>query len=89
MSRKPRGRTRTVLSSGACACAQDGPACDRKGPGAIRIRPTSAEMLEKSSSMRLVWGPGAGVEAAGRLCPRRKWDRGRKQTLACRQGALV
>jgi hypothetical protein len=56
----------------ARARSQDGSTCDGKGPGAIRIRPTLAEMLEKSSSKRLVWGPGAGVVAAGRLCPRRK-----------------
>jgi len=29
-------------------------------------------MLEKSASPRLVWGPGAGAVAAGRLYPRRK-----------------
>jgi hypothetical protein len=38
-------------------------ACDRKGPGVIRIRRGS-----QHCAGAVAWGPGAGVEAAGGLC---------------------
>jgi len=58
-----------------------------KAPGAIRS--ADAVQLRASGAWNwLVWGPGAGVEAAGRLCPA-VMDRGRKHTSACRQAALA
>jgi len=50
---------------------EDSPDPDYKGPGVIRQTDASNDVCA-SSSMQLVWGPGAGVVAAGRLCPRHK-----------------
>jgi len=71
---RPRGWNKTTrVEPGACVGFQRWPDLWLKTP---RSNPDKADAERRRwrdpAPTRLVWGPGAGVEAAGRLCPRHK-----------------
>jgi len=68
MSRSREAETRWFESVRARRVTWPGLKRSRSDP----VRPTRPTMSAQAARRQLVWGPGAGAEAAGRLCPCQK-----------------